>query len=71
MGAIESKVLIQYKKTAAAFPINLSEEQLVDCFSRNGCEGGWPMEAYDWIAKASKGLAQEGHYPVRLGWLAC
>lgn len=65
LGAVESKVLIQYNKHASSFPINLAEEQLVDCFGGNGCDdGGWPNKAMAWIAQ--KGIVQEGYYPVSL-----
>lgn len=64
LAAVESKVLIQYNKQASSSPLHLAEEQMVDCFGRNGCNGGWPTEAFDWIAK--RGIVQEGYYPVRL-----
>ena len=68
LAAVESKVLIQYKKTAAAFPLDLAEEQLVDCFSSaqvaagTACDGGFSDEALSWVAR--RGVVQEGHYPV-------
>lgn len=57
-------MLIQYNKHASSFPINLAEEQLVDCLGGNGCNGSWPDKAMAWIAQ--KGIVQEGHYPVSL-----
>ena len=63
---MESQVLIQYQKQANTFPINLAEEQLVDCFGGTTCKGGWPHFALNWIAR--QGVVQEGYYPVRTGW---
>jgi len=42
----------------------LSEQQLVDCAKSagQGCEGGWPNKAIDWMA-ANGGSCSEGDYP--------
>lgn len=41
--AIESKLLIQFNKTYEQYPVDLSEQHLIDCASggvRTGCSGG-------------------------------
>jgi len=43
--------------------ISLSEQQIVDCDEDdNGCNGGWPSSAMDWI-KSHGGLMTEEDYP--------
>nr|AAW34137.1 cysteine protease gp3b [Zingiber officinale] len=43
--------------------ISLSEQQLVDCSTRNhGCEGGWPYRAFQYIIN-NGGVNSEEHYP--------
>lgn len=48
IGAIESKLLIQYDKTNNSYPIDLSEQQIIDCarvgqgsYLSEGCQGGY------------------------------
>ena len=44
-------------------PVSLSEQQLVDCSTRNhGCKGGSPPLAYEYI-KDNKGIDSEQSYP--------
>lgn len=53
-GAIESKLLIQYNKTNSSYPVDLSEQQIVDCASdgsRTGCSGGNFEQALFYAAK--------------------
>ncbi len=43
----------------------LSEQQLIDCDKVNeGCAGGWPYKAIDWLAK-NGGLMNDQDYPLR------
>jgi cathepsin L len=57
-GSIESAVAIKYGQLQS-----LSEQQLVDCSTRNyGCNGGWPYKAMDYV-KSNGGLCKEGAYP--------
>ncbi|KAJ1376910.1 Peptidase C1A, papain C-terminal [Sesbania bispinosa] len=44
--------------------ISLSEQQLVDCASEDGCGGSLPEKAFDYIAQ-SQGLASEAEYPYK------
>lgn len=43
--------------------MDLSEQQLVDCQTSGsyGCDGGWPKNSLDWVAK--NGLVAEDKYP--------
>ncbi len=71
--AKESNYLIKKGKTYAANPIDLSEQQLVDCvrsprtdttgsaYSSRGCNGGHSYQAFDFIHKY--GLYKESKYP--------
>jgi cathepsin H len=45
--------------------VNISEQQLVDCagaFNNNGCDGGLPSQAYEYIHSAG-GIDSESAYP--------
>jgi len=47
--------------------VSLSEQQLMDCSTREGnhaCEGGWPYLAFTYIEK-NGGLDTEECYPYR------
>merc|ERR1711962_583852 len=45
--------------------ISLSEQQLVDCSTKNlGCLGGWAVRAFDYI-KNNNGIATETAYPYK------
>uniref|UniRef100_A0ACD5YCE0 Uncharacterized protein n=1 Tax=Avena sativa TaxID=4498 RepID=A0ACD5YCE0_AVESA len=44
--------------------VSLSEQQLVDCDSRDhGCNGGWSMTAFRWIKR--NGVTRESDYPYK------
>jgi len=50
-----------YRKWAQ--PIDLSEQQLLDCvYSRSGCNGGWATDAFYWL-KQYGGQTKENFYP--------
>ena len=58
VAAIESKLLIQYNRTARSYPIDLSEQQVVDCVAGTaarylsaGCNGGMLEEPLDFTAR--------------------
>lgn len=56
-GAIESHLAIK-TKTLKSY----SEQQLVDCVKNNhGCNGGWPSNAFGYVAK--NGINLEKDYP--------
>ena len=60
VGALESHYLIKYK-TAKFF----SEQQLVDCagaYDNNGCRGGLPSHAFEYISNEG-GIAAGEDYP--------
>ena len=73
VAAEESNYLIRKGKTFSSAPIDLSEQQLVDCVSAprsdtsgsayrsNGCSGGRSPEAFDFIRKY--GVYKESKYP--------
>ncbi|KAL4458948.1 hypothetical protein ABPG75_013813 [Micractinium tetrahymenae] len=52
LAAIESKVLIATQTTAATNPIDLAEQQVLDCGSpgQDGCDGGTMHQTYAYIA---------------------
>lgn len=59
-GALEG----QWKKHKGQM-VSLSEQNLVDCsrsVGNQGCNGGWPFRAYDWI-KSNGGIDTEQSYP--------
>lgn len=72
-GALESRALIQYGKTDATAPLDLSEQQLVDCvraplatesgtvYASNGCSGGFSNEAFNYIWRNN--VTVESQYP--------
>ncbi|PRW61121.1 deleted in malignant brain tumors 1 -like [Chlorella sorokiniana] len=71
--AIESKLLIQYNRTSRSFPVDLSEQQLIDCanakasagYVSSGCRGG---NFQDPLFFASRWpLAKEDQYPYKSG----
>ena len=56
LAAIESKLLIQYGKMNSSYPIDLSEQQVLDCvagqsYRSKGCQGGYLDEVFDYAAK--------------------
>lgn len=59
VAAMESAALIQSHRTFSNYPIDLSEEQLVNCvnmltsanFRSSGCDGGWEWEPMTLAAK--------------------
>ncbi len=60
VAAVESKLLIQYNRTARTYPIDLSEQQVVDCvaggparYLSNGCNGGYLEEPLDYTARCA------------------
>ena len=60
VAAVESKLLIQYGKTNITYPIDLSEQQVVDCvragqgsYRSAGCEGGSLEEPLDYAARCA------------------
>ncbi|KAJ1698797.1 hypothetical protein LUZ63_007309 [Rhynchospora breviuscula] len=47
--------------------INLSEQELVDCdFRSSGCLGGWPHNAFQWVAE-NGGITTDEKYPYTSG----
>ena len=56
-GAIESKVLITLGKTWSEYPIDLSEQSLIDCanaaagYASAGCEGGFLGDALTYASR--------------------
>eukprot|EP00128_Syssomonas_multiformis_P017739 Colp12_sorted_trinity150504_noHs@23033 len=61
-GCLESHTAIKYGKL-----LLLSEQQLVDCaqaFDNNGCEGGLPSHAFEYI-HYNGGIMSEDGYPYR------
>jgi cathepsin L len=73
VAAIESKLLIQYNRTSRSYPIDLSEQQVVDCvkpgpgsrYRSQGCEGGSLEEPLDFAAR--RFLVKEALYPYTSG----
>ena len=78
MAAVESRAHIRGGTNATSAPLDLSEQQLVDCAFRpkaanatgapylsDGCNGGYSDEALDYIY--GNPLATEAVYPVRGG----
>ncbi|PRW61301.1 deleted in malignant brain tumors 1 -like [Chlorella sorokiniana] len=72
VAAIESKLLIQYNRTARSFPIDLSEQQVVDCVAGGparylsaGCNGGLLEEPLDYTSRQF--LVKEALYPYTSG----
>jgi cathepsin L len=60
IAALEGQYAIKHSKL-----VSLSEEQLVDCsgsFGNGGCGGGWPADAYDYLASVN-GSELETSYP--------
>ncbi|KAI5061948.1 hypothetical protein GOP47_0022487 [Adiantum capillus-veneris] len=60
VGAVESLYAINTGSLLRA-----SVEQVVSCSAYNGCSGGWPSRAFDWIQR--NGLALEIDYPYTSG----
>ena len=59
-GAIESAHAIATRQL-----ISLSEQELLDCDSNSqGCSGGWPHYAFDWVVKHG-GISREEDYPYQ------
>ncbi|KAI7845778.1 hypothetical protein COHA_000692 [Chlorella ohadii] len=72
VAAIESKLLIQYNKTYRGYPIDLSEQQMVDCvnagqgsYLSQGCAGGYLEDALAYAAR--RYVVKEGLYPYTSG----
>ncbi|KAL4431625.1 hypothetical protein ABPG77_001467 [Micractinium sp. CCAP 211/92] len=67
LAAIESKVLITTQTTAADSPIDLAEQQILDCGSpgEDGCNGGRLHQAYAYVASAF--ATSEARYPYYSG----
>jgi cathepsin F len=64
-GNIES---LQYLKDTRQGFVTLSEQQLIDCDKTNeGCAGGWPYKAIDWLAN-NGGLMNDKDYPLRTNY---
>jgi len=59
LAALEGRLLIQ--KGGDAKTLDLSEEQIVQCSSNNGCNGGTGSRVYDYIIK-NGGVAKESDY---------
>jgi cathepsin H len=60
VGCLEAHYMMKYGQFR-----NLSEQQLVDCadaFDNNGCNGGLPSHAFEYIMYAD-GLTDEASYP--------
>jgi hypothetical protein len=55
-GAIEGQLGIQGHLTS------LSEQELASCYKKNGCNGGYPGDAMQWIAN-NNGIVSEKEYP--------
>lgn len=51
--------------TGGAFNENLSVQQLLSCFDRNGCDGGSPEDAMLWLQDKSKKLTTESVFPFK------
>lgn len=61
IGALEAHMRIKYKSF-----VPLSEQQLVDCagnFDTQGCDGGLPSHAFEYIADQAHGISTEIAYP--------
>ena len=61
VGALEAHELLKYGSWTS-----LSEQQLVDCagdFDNNGCEGGLPSHAFEYITVQAGGISTEAAYP--------
>jgi hypothetical protein len=73
IAAVESNYLIRNGRKFSTTPIDLSEQQLVDCvnsgrtdtsgsaYGSNGCDGGRSPEAFDFMTKY--GVYRESDYP--------
>jgi len=59
MGALETAV---WRKNGDRNLPNLSEQHGVDCSRRNGCDGGWMHEVFQWF-KDNGGVASQQAYP--------
>lgn len=57
-GAVESAYAIATNKSV----VSLSEQELIDCASKDGCGGGFMDNAFHWI-ETHKGLCLEKEYP--------
>jgi C1A family cysteine protease len=60
VGAIESAYAIATNTTA----LSLSEQEIVDCASKDGCSGGIMDHAFEWVERHN-GLCSEEDYPYQ------
>ena len=59
-GALEGRTFVETGEL-----VSLSEQNLIDCdFSNNGCAGGLPAQAFDFV-RAEGGLESEENYPYK------
>lgn len=67
LAAIESKLLIATQTTAATNPIDLAEQQVLDCGTpgEDGCAGGRLHQAYAYVASGF--VTTESRYPYVSG----
>jgi len=62
-GSVESQWFINHKVMQ-----NISEQQLVSCESDcDGCGGGWPYKAMDFMAENTTKISTEASYPYTSG----
>jgi C1A family cysteine protease len=62
VGSLEGVYYIRNKNL-----ISFSEQEIVSCDDKNnGCAGGWPNKALNWI-KSNTGITTEAEYPYTSG----